>query len=155
MLFSDYGLWALEKLIGYKPDDIKIEVKLVPLRDMSSGLRAYVDNLDHKKTAPKRFRITLPASCGNVPTMRRMGHEMVHVKQWYLGEMVDDHEALTTMFAGKVYDRTMTDEDCMSYWDWPWEVEAHGREVGLLEQYRVTRGYRGRSCWWWDLNEEV
>lgn len=152
----DFGIWGIEKLIGHLPDDIKVDVCMVPKDGMDSGLRAYAENLDYKKKAPKRFRITMPANSGNVPSLRRLAHEMVHVKQWYTGEMRDDYEAMTTFWAKskKTFIRDETDPDALSYWDWPWEIEAHGREVGLVEQYVDAKGYRKR-CWWWDLNDEV
>ena len=43
-----------------------------------------------------------------------LAHEMVHVKQYELGELTQDNEA--------EYD----------YWDKPSEIEAHGRETGLF-----------------------
>ena len=42
-----------------------------------------------------------------------LAHEMVHVKQYVLGEMPED----------------ITEGD---YWDRPHEIEAHGRETGLF-----------------------
>lgn len=51
----------------------------------------------------------------NMRTMlTTLAHELVHVKQYELGELKQDSE---------------TDID---YWDRPSEIEAHGREVGLF-----------------------
>lgn len=43
-----------------------------------------------------------------------LAHEMVHVKQYELGELTQENES--------EYD----------YWDKPSEIEAHGREAGLF-----------------------
>ena len=59
--------------------------------------------------------------------MRRMletvAHEMVHVKQFARREL---HPS-TDEWYGKTYNPKK-----VSYWDLPWEIEAHGREVGLF-----------------------
>lgn len=51
-----------------------------------------------------------------------VAHEMVHVKQYARKELQEDYDWL-----GKTYS-----PDKVSYWDQPWEIEAHGREVGLF-----------------------
>ena len=52
-----------------------------------------------------------------------VAHEMVHVKQYVKGELVNIEEDI-------------------DYWDRPSEIEAHGREVGLFirwcEQERLA-----------------
>ena len=51
----------------------------------------------------------------NMRTMlMTLAHEMVHVKQYELGELTQDNEA------------------GMDYWDKPSEIEAMGREAGLF-----------------------
>lgn len=55
-----------------------------------------------------------------------LGHEMVHVKQYARGQLKDMHRYTGTKWMGKNY-------NChkMSYWDYPWEIEAYGMERGL------------------------
>ncbi len=64
--------------------------------------------------------------------LETIAHEMVHVKQYVRGELVDN----------PVYHSSWKGEsvDCnkVSYWDLPWEVEAHGREVGLFVRWAET-----------------
>jgi hypothetical protein len=55
-----------------------------------------------------------------------LAHEMVHVKQYVLGEMPKD----------------ITVGD---YWDRPHEIEAHGREVGLFVRWCEQDGYAGKK----------
>jgi hypothetical protein len=51
---------------------------------------------------------------------------MVHVKQYARRELHPSKEA----WLGKTINPKK-----VSYWDLPWEIEAHGREVGLFVRY--------------------
>jgi len=55
--------------------------------------------------------------------LETVAHEMVHVKQFARREMNPANEK----WHGKTYNPKK-----VSYWDLPWEIEAHGREVGLF-----------------------
>ena len=46
-----------------------------------------------------------------------LAHELVHVKQYELGQLTQDNE------------------DDYDYWDKPSEIEAHGRETGLFVRW--------------------
>jgi hypothetical protein len=54
---------------------------------------------------------------------------MVHVKQYARREL---HPA-DDVWMGKTYNPKK-----ISYWDLPWEIEAHGREIGLFIRYCET-----------------
>ena len=51
---------------------------------------------------------------------------MVHVKQYARRELDPNKE----VWMGKTYN-----PKDVNYWDLPWEIEAHGREVGLFVRY--------------------
>lgn len=72
--------------------------------------------------------------------MRRMletvAHEMVHVKQFARREL---HPS-TDEWYGKTYNPKK-----VSYWDLPWEIEAHGREVGLFIRWSEENDLGGRA----------
>ena len=61
---------------------------------------------------------------------------MVHVKQFAKGEMVDVVRANKIRWHGVDFD----DED-KSYYDQPWEIEAHGREMGPINRWAQKYGY--------------
>lgn len=61
--------------------------------------------------------------------MLSIAHECVHIKQYVMGE-IEDIEDEKIVFLEKEYNTPEID-----YWDWPWEIEAHGREHGLLLKY--------------------
>lgn len=63
--------------------------------------------------------------------MMTLAHEMVHVKQFAMGELEENMNVWKgKRFSGKT-----------DYWDTPWEIEAHGREYGLwsrfAEKYKI------------------
>lgn len=62
------------------------------------------------------FEIDLKRSLRMRDMLTTLAHEMVHVKQYVLGEMPE------TILEG-------------DYWDRPHEVEAHGRETGLFVRW--------------------
>lgn len=70
--------------------------------------------------------------------IQTLAHEMVHVKQHARNELVKDYGTarggykLESVWMGKVW-RPRAGEDC--YFDSPWEVEAYGREVGLMNRW--------------------
>ena len=39
------------------------------------------------------------------------------------------------------------------YWDRPWEIEAHGREVGLFLQWVDKEGLQKKPWTWDDLDK--
>ena len=54
--------------------------------------------------------------------LETLAHEMVHVKQYARNEL---HVEYTNCWKNEFYTKT-------DYWDCPWEIEAHGRELGLF-----------------------
>lgn len=74
-------------------------------------------------------------------SLRRMletvAHEMVHVKQFARREL---HPSKDT-WLGKAYDTKK-----VSYWDLPWEIEAHGRECGLFVRW-CEENKLGKQKW--------
>ena len=61
--------------------------------------------------------------------LETVAHEMVHVKQYARRQLHPNRES----WLGKTYNPKK-----LSYWDLPWEIEAHGREVGLFVRYCET-----------------
>lgn len=61
-----------------------------------------------------------------------LAHEMVHVKQYLLGEL--KHLDCSDEFNGVKYSFP-TSFNSLDYWFSPWEVEAYGKQVGLVELY--------------------
>lgn len=84
------------------------------------------DDRDHR---PREFMIRLDSNLNERGLLETLAHELVHVKQYAKDEMKDLGNG-NTRFAGKYYKNWD-----INYWDQPWEIEAHGRERGLFEQW--------------------
>ncbi len=58
--------------------------------------------------------------------LKTLAHELVHVKQYVMGELKNSKH-------GMVYKKTTySPENIFDYFDLPYEIEAYGREKGLL-----------------------
>jgi hypothetical protein len=72
---------------------------------------------------------TFEIEVDNTLKLRRLletvAHEMVHVKQYARKELNE----YTSAWQGKLISSNT------EYWDRPWEIEAHGREVGLFVRW--------------------
>ena len=86
------------------------------------GAMGYCLELDDKRTFELEIDRTQPLR----QLLETVAHEMVHVKQYARRELNPNKE----VWMGKTYNPAKT-----SYWDLPWEIEAHGREVGLFIRY--------------------
>jgi hypothetical protein len=72
--------------------------------------------------------------------LKTLAHELVHVKQYVMGEL-----KYTTH--GMVYKRTTYSPDnIFDYFETPYEIEAYGREVGLLVNFLAK---------WKEIEEEM
>jgi|TARA_B110000977_G_scaffold199020_1_gene285264 hypothetical protein len=69
--------------------------------------------------------------------LETVAHEMVHVKQFARREMHPEKDE----WYGKTYNPKK-----VSYWDLPWEIEAHGREVGLFIRWAEANDL-GKEDW--------
>lgn len=87
---------------------------------------------DDNERRAREFKIRIDNTLPLAEFLQTIMHEMVHVKQWAKGEMYRLHSQ-----KGQVY-RWCGDKikiDNYDYYDYPWEIEAHGREYGLSLQY--------------------
>ena len=66
--------------------------------------------------------------------LQAIAHETVHIKQFARSELSSfESTGGKQRFMGKLYK-----VDDNSYWDLPWEIEAHGRERGLYQRFVQT-----------------
>ena len=78
----------------------------------------------------REFEIELDRKLKLRPLLLTVAHEMVHVKQYARREM-QDYMINDTHHKWK--DSLVPDNT--NYWDLPWEIEAHGRELGLFVRW--------------------
>lgn len=86
------------------------------------GAMGYCLELDDNRTFELEIDRTRPLR----QLLETVAHEMVHVKQYARRQLHPNRES----WLGKTYNPKK-----LSYWDLPWEIEAHGREVGLFVRY--------------------
>lgn len=95
---------------------------------------------------PREFTIEVYANMRKRKIMETICHEMVHVKQFARGEMKDIMGGASKVrWNGNDYTRETTD-----YYDLPWEIEAHGRELGLFIRW-IESEKRGKERWTHDV----
>jgi hypothetical protein len=78
---------------------------------------------------PREFNIDVNSKLKLRTLLETVAHELVHVKQFARGELYQSSVTMKHRWQGKWYKRTP------SYWNQPWEIEAHGREPGLFVQW--------------------
>ena len=82
--------------------------------------------IDHHRIEIDDFGRTLTDTEWAYSILRILAHELVHVKQYVMGE-------LKPINNGFVYNEKFYSPDTLEeYYDQPFEIEAHGREKGLL-----------------------
>ena len=109
--------FCIQKLMP-RMETLDITVKL----KTPKGAMGYCLETDNKRT----FEIEIDRNQTLRPLLETVAHEMVHVKQFARREL---HPSTDTWY-GKTYNPKK-----VSYWDLPWEIEAHGREVGLFVRW--------------------
>lgn len=79
---------------------------------------------------PRDFKVCIDPGLSRKKQLLAMAHELVHVKQFALGEM---RYTRSTEFI-KWHKQTIC-SDNTNYYDLPWEIEAFGREYGMYIRY--------------------
>ena len=86
---------------------------------------------------PKEFIIELDSTVKIRNLLITLAHEMVHVKQWAKDEMYEYmNVAGLVRFKGEKVHIVITD-----YWDYPWEIEAYGKQLGLFVRFCEHMGF--------------
>jgi len=126
--------WVAHKLMSKRmADSLEVSISLYKDLFLKEGSYGDVEVLDEEARRPKKFKIRVD-SCMTLRNMlTTVAHEMVHVKQYATEEMRGLSRRTSfipmTKYKGELY------YDHMSYWEQPWELEAHGWERGLFEMW--------------------
>jgi len=142
-LIESAAHYYAEKLVSKRLlKTIKITVNLS--RDLlkksgAEGTCIWDDWEDLRKT-PRDFTIELDCGINIRDILINLAHEMVHMKQWVKGDMYEYSDPHMVRFMKKKYD--MSD---ISYWDYPWEIEAFGRQLGLFIRWCEAEGIADRE----------
>lgn len=89
---------------------------------------------------PREFLVTIRPRMSRLNQLRTLAHEIVHVKQFAKKELgVVVHGSLVK------WQNEYVDDAKVSYWEQPWEIEAFGREGGLVVMYNDVLIERNRT----------
>lgn len=123
-------------------NQLSINIKVLPECENDNQGLCIPKELDKIGKNPRKFEILIKKHKDFADIIKTLAHEMVHVKQFAKGELghemsfVSKGNSITstsTYWKGR-YWRPKHVED--EYWDAPWEIEAHGREVGLYKKWK-------------------
>jgi hypothetical protein len=107
---------------------LDITIKLKTLKDAYG----YCLETDNERT----FEIDVRRDLKLRTLLETVAHEMVHVKQYARRELHPVHNT----WCGKTINPKKT-----SYWDLPWEIEAHGREAGLFVRWAEQNSHSDKK----------
>ena len=133
--FKDIGGFIMDKFFT-KAMQKKLKVTVVFKKDMYKDEKIFGWCIwEDTHFRPKEFTIDIDPDQKLHVLMDCFAHELVHVKQWAKGEYYQ------TMKNNKVYvfNKKKVDTAKVNYWDQPWEIEAHGRAIGLVVQWAQDR----------------
>ena len=86
---------------------------------------------------PKEFTVELDSTVKIRNLLITLAHEMVHVKQWARNEMYEYSNTIGMVrFKGEKIHLKKTE-----YWDYPWEIEAYGKQLGLFVRFCEHMGF--------------
>ena len=150
-----YGMveYSMSKLIPSKRLRNNLEINIHMRNHPESG-EAMIDEFDDRRR-PRSFRVILDRTkmefndSGEERTdaevaleiLKTLGHELVHVKQYALGELTTDRYG-ALRYNGVHYNP----KNLLEYFDLPYEIEAYGREKGLLVGFLAV---------WKDIEDEL
>jgi hypothetical protein len=128
-LINSSAWYYAEKLMGKRlMGTLEINIKLVKNMTEKEGCEGSCiwDEWEDRKT-PRSYTIELDSSVSLRNLLINLAHEFCHVKQWVKGEMYEYTNPNLVRFMKKKVDISN-----MNYYDYPWEIEAFGRQLGLF-----------------------
>lgn len=145
-LLEEAASFYLRKLLGRKSrPPVLLTIRLRKNLLQKAGAKADCFLIqDEDELYEYEVRIDSGMNLGAI--LRCLAHEMIHVKQYLTGEMKDDQGAWLTTWKKKTVDTRKVD-----YYDLPWEIEAHGRELGLYETFVTHKRYQKKK-WYRDMD---
>ena len=114
----------VEKMVAFCAEKLmpKMNLDITVNLCKPTGAMGYCCETDDNRT----FELEIDKTQSLRALLETVAHEMVHVKQYARRELNPNKE----VWMGKTYNPKN-----VNYWDLPWEIEAHGREVGLFVRY--------------------
>ena len=114
--------------------NLSIEIEYMKAPPEDEGAAGWTIPLDEET-----FIIQIYSDFIECSPLQTLAHEIVHVKQYALGELrerVTKDKSSSIIWKSK---RWNPPEGSHEYWDCPWEIEAFGREYGLYKRFIESR----------------
>lgn len=143
-LYKDFVRWTGKKLLSqrvYRRISLLIEFQNPKKFDGKDDL-AYCLPRDEKKRPRNYYIICISNKLKIMQTLVILGHEMVHIKQYASKELRHCNKTGYLMWKN-----SLVDDDHIYYYDLPWEIEANGRQKGLVYQWAKERGHDENAPW--------
>lgn len=116
-----------KKLLPRSHRSIYLTVEFSSTLFKEYGFKGSLETEDTPKGGKhSEFLMFLDKKLSKTETVECLAHELTHAKQYASGQMVDT-TVDKVLWEGKSYDLRK-----IKYWDRPWEVEAYGMEVCLV-----------------------
>lgn len=122
--------YYIERLLNGKDAGITVSIKF---EDELKGYHGYCVCTENA-VRPKRFLVVINSRLGKRKMLECLAHEMVHVKQYALGELWDYRNPNLVKWCGKKFYFDASNDEL--YYDSPWEIEAYGRSIGLYVGFK-------------------
>ena len=132
-----------ERLLGKRIlKSLSINIKLTRTLLKNDGIEGSCiwGEWDDWKKSPRDFDIELDSTINIRDILINLAHEMVHVKQWVRDEMYEYADPNKVRWMRKTYDMSE-----MDYYDYPWEIDAFGRQLGLFVRMCEETGNTGEE----------
>jgi hypothetical protein len=122
------NFWAEKLLKARLSANITVNIRFVPSLIKKEDIFADV-GVKGPARYPRSFDMRITDKLSHRRTLMTLAHEFTHIKQYAKGELRDAGKG--TRWMGE-----NIDSDSLNYYDYPWEIEALGREIGLYMQWK-------------------
>lgn len=143
-LYKDLAKFCAKKLLHgriYKNVTLKIYI----VRSIDNHQTLGICEPDEEKFNGRRtFIIKIANTFKILRTLIILAHEMVHLAQYASGKLKHCGRSGYLTWQNKSF----IDDDKTDYYDLPWEIEAHGREKGLVYQWVMTKKRYQDANWY-------
>lgn len=143
-LLEEACIYYLNRLLGFQlARELVVVVKI--RKNLLEQENAKADCIwDDDRKEPREFEVRLDAGLTVMAMLRCLAHECVHIEQYVTGKIKDTNSLYITKWRGKNIDTRQHD-----YFELPWELDAHGKEAGLMDRFINTKGY-SKKKWYKD-----
>ena len=145
-LLKDLARWTGKKLMSKKLyQQIDLVIHILPEKSCKNqDAYGWCEIDDYAGPHARGFTISITSKFGMMRSLVILAHERVHVKQYAKGELRYCGQSGCLRWKGT----GTIDDGNIEYWDLPWEIEAHGREKGLVYQWATARGHDKNTSWY-------